>query len=224
MYEARQNKEKVSRRIDGDGMVRQMVKMRKFSPKVMQKAATISMTYDGQTYDGQSNKETETDTNMLSHRMMHDFFDKNVKEQEIIINNISEKDDDDWTTKEIKGQKVFSKMRNWKHCAEPNAFSKFVSKQPIINLRILENCRFPQLTEYKGVKKKPCNVCEQWVEVSDNGLKLKSNLTSAFLKDSFKKSKQADDYTNGKVITWGTTARSTVPADVSSAGHEHQGL
>ena len=210
MYEARQNKEKVSRRIDsgGSGMARQRVKMSKFSSKVIQKAAEISMDYNGKTYNGQSSKDTETYDNMSYHPAMLSFFKNNIKSKVIKVNSINEQDDDDWTFIKDGTKEVYTKTRDWKHCAEPNAFSKFVKAQKKINSEMLASCNFPHLTIYKGEKKAPCDVCEQWVELFGNGLKLRNNIISEFKggKESFAKTRQkgpTEDFTNGKVITWG---------------------
>lgn len=209
MYEARQNKEKVSRRIEaGRGMARQRVKMSKFSSKVIQKAAEISMVCNGKTYDGQSSKDTDTYSNMSCHPAMLSFFENNVESKKIKVNSINEQDDDDWTIENEGTKTVYTKMRDWKHCAEPNAFSKFVKDQSIISSDILANCKFPQFAEYNRKYIPPCCVCEQWVELFGKELKLRNNIISEFegKKISFAGTKQkgpTEDFTDGKVITWG---------------------
>lgn len=221
MHEGKQVKEPVSRVIrQAEGKGTQQFRLRdnrgsNSTLLIIQREATITMKNGSTPYYGQSSKDGETYLNMKNHPQLLNFFNEKVKGCKIVAENVD--DDNNWSTETIDGKLKYVTTRTWAHCAEPNAFSKFVAGEALINKTNLQGCVFPALAKYRGNSKDPCEVCSQWVEKSGSELKLSDSLIDSIPPSgSMKNSEKVKDMTGGITLSYGTRKKfqPSRPADL----------
>lgn len=157
---------------------------------VLQRGATIDLKKDNVTYSGESNKDKDTRENMNTHPKIAKYFASKVLHKEIKLYS-EPNDGDKWNHKKEGDKDIWVQDREWSHCAEPNAFSKLVKDNSVFNKSILDSWSFPQQALYFGKRKKPCEVCKQWVENEQEGLKILDSFKEGFPDQSFREASKS---------------------------------
>lgn len=200
MYEARQNKEKVSRQINGGSIVRQRVKIedgrnrytiqfKKVHPLgniVQLQPATVN--YEG--IKGESNKDEETKTNMEKWPYINSKFDA------LVLNQT------------IKG-----KERSKYHCAEPNAFSRYLTNCKEVKRDDLATGRFTMTTQGRLVRE-PCEVCSQWIEPDGSSYKIKNGFVDNLFPSNISSIKKGEEVPKSISLSLNDFPTFPVPADL----------
>lgn len=173
MYEARQNKEKVSRWIDGGGMTKQRVKINKAfflqpvhsNDKAIQRKKRITLTTSLGSFEGESAYRTTLSSfSAEKFPLFMEWWNENVNS--LLINKRKR----DVTGKVQGGKKGTREIEWWENrppyqCAEPDALGKFLEavKDKPQEFDPNGNFHFDSCAYENGFYEYPCAVCKQWV-------------------------------------------------------------